>query len=470
MIKRSISCVAGGRVAKEALISCITEHQGRLNRLNMLRRYVKNEHDILKRTRAANKPNNRLVHAFPRYITTMASGYLIGAPVSYADEKQDQALEGIAKQYARIEIQAKDMELARDASAYGRAVELLYADSAARPKCAPLDPREAFVVYDDTVELQPIFGVHFFRAVKNDGKDGAYHVNVYTDSRVERYVVDEIDDLKEAVPEASESHYFGGVPINEYFNDEDETGDFEPVITLIDAYNTLQSDRINDKEQFVDAVLLLHGFSMEDDAEGRTPAEQIRQDRILMLPGEKAGGEYLSNNLNEEQTEVLKKAIKEDIHKMSMVPDLTDKEFASDASGVAMRYKLLGFEQLVKNKERWFREGLRDRLRMFAHFMAIKGNPALDVDDVQITFTRSLPTNELELSQIVQALQDIVPDEILLKLLPFVQDPKAAMELLKQQKAEAAKMNAVAFGMPMNTPTGEPPEDEEGDEDGKPAA
>ena len=38
-----------------------------------------------------------------------------------------------------------------------------------------------------------------------------------------------------------------------------------------------------------------------------------------------------------------------------MVPKLTDQDFAGQASGVAIKYKLLGFEQLALVKERYFR-------------------------------------------------------------------------------------------------------------------
>ena len=64
-----------------------------------------------------------------------------------------------------------------------------------------------------------------------------------------------------------------------------------------------------------------------------------------------------------------------------------------------MRFKLLGLEQLTKIKERWFREGLRTRLRLFCAFLARKGTAALNAEKVQITFSRSLPVNDLEIAQ-----------------------------------------------------------------------
>ena len=100
--------------------------------------------------------------------------------------------------------------------------------------------------------------------------------------------------------------------------------------------------------------------------------------------------------------EVQRQALEADIHKLSMVPDLTDREFAANASGVAMRYKLWGLDQLIRIKERWFIEGLRGRLRLYAGFMAVKGFPAMDVAGVNITLSRSMPANTLEQAQIAQ--------------------------------------------------------------------
>lgn len=473
MIKRSEGCIADGRVARDALVYCLDEHRDKCTRLDELEKYIKNEPPITERVRTSGKANNRLIHNYARYITKMSSGYLIGAPVAYSDEKQAAALEAVVAQYKAFDAQAVDMELAKAASKFGRAAEVLYADKDANPRCAAVDPRSAFVVYDDTVKKRPLFGVHFSVMTKNDGTRAGYRVNVYTAQRRQLFEVTEFYALIDATPIKDEEHYFGDIPVNEYWNDEDEMGDFEWVTSLIDALNVLQSDRVNDKEQFVNALLVLIGCRLETDAAGRTPKEQIKQDGILQLPlsGERpADAKYLIQAMDETQVEVLKKSIKEEIHKLSMVPDLTDEKFAGNASGVAMGYKLFGFTQLIKEKERFFREALRWRLRMVAHFMGKLASPELDADAVEISFSRSLPVNEAEIASTVMQLRDLVPDELLLKQIPFVDDPKAAMEMLRAQHEESAKRQADAFGMPVNTLSGKPPEDdEEGEEDGKPS-
>ena len=52
----------------------------------------------------------------------------------------------------------------------------------------------------------------------------------------------------------------------EYFNNDDERGgDFEAVLTLINAYDKLQSDRLNDNEQLVQALLVITGARLENE-------------------------------------------------------------------------------------------------------------------------------------------------------------------------------------------------------------
>ena len=187
------------------------------------------------------------------------------------------------------------------------------------------------------------------------------------------------------------------------------------MIDLIDAYDLLQSDRMNDKQQFVDALLVLYGCTLETDERGRTPGQQLREDKALSLPDSDARAEWLCKQLNEADAEILRTAICSDIHKMSLVPDLTDAQFAGNCSGVAMRYKLLGLEQLTKIKERWFREALRIRLAAFADFMACRGGELLHTDDVRMEFTRSLPVNELENAQTLSYLNGILPQEELVR-------------------------------------------------------
>ncbi len=456
-----------GTPEETLLLEIIKKHESnRVRRLDPLHEIYIRNHDIVSRRRLSGLPNNKLVHDYPNYIATMASGYLVGKPVQYkAPEGQDEAYEVIDNAMDTAETDCVDSELAIDCSVYGKGVELCYADTQARPMSSSVSPLDAFVVYDDTVEHKPLFGVMIVDKTDRFLKKTGEKITLYTTAETVHH--ERIS--KEAPKFASrEPHHFDGVPMTEYWNNKAETGDFEPVVSLIDAYDELQSDRVNDKQQFTDAIMVLKGVGSlgvddteettteegedgevaEADAEYKatlTPSQRLRQTRTMFLPGDGADAGYITKPDAESGNELLRKSLADDIHKFSFVPNLTDEKFAGVSSGVAMRFKLLGLEQITGVKERWFRDGLRARLRLFANFLSKKGAAAVDIDKVQITFSRSLPVNELEIAQTVQTYKGIVPDELLLGQVPFVEDADKALVTLQKESAKKLEESRMLF-------------------------
>lgn len=447
----------------------LQKHEALRGRLDRLKEIYEREHNITIRKRLKGLPNNRLVHDIPGYIVTLAAGYLVGAPVGYtADEEHKDAFQTISDAYRAASVESVDAELAVDASVYGKGVELCYADAMARPRVAQVDVRTSFVVYDNTVEHLPAFGVILLPLMDRTLNVCGKTVMVYTQSQVIKYKQTG-SELPHEV--AREVHYFGGVPMTEYWNNARETGDFETVMSLIDAYDGVQSDRVNDKQQFTDAILVLKGVGSlgvddteevspeaddeydepyltranQEQREREAPSVRLRQTRTLFLPADGADAKFAVKPDSENGNELLRASLKSDIHKLSLVPDLTDEEFAGNVSGVAMKFKLFGLEQLTKIKERWFREGLRNRLRLFAAFLTMKGASVVDADAVQINFSRSLPVNNLEVAQMVATYQGLVPSEMLLAQVPFIEDAEAAKEMLVKEHSEAAKLQREAF-------------------------
>jgi SPP1 family phage portal protein len=429
---------------RDNINDCITQFKLGSSRLEELHKYFVGLNVITERTRTTGLPNNLLVHGFPAYISTMTSGYLIGDPVQYVSDQP--GLDDLMDAYDAADVQSIDAEIALAQSVFGRGCELVYADSQARPRSTAIDPQNAFVVYADDAEGFPLFGVYRLTGTDSNGSSYIKRIYVYTSTDAIEYSVDSngvvVDEILR-IP-----HNFPHVPLVEYWNNNSCTGDFEGVISLIDAYDVLQSDRVNDKEQFANALLVLTGIVGFDAPTGdtRSAGQRLREEGTLALPDIGAKAEYLVKAMNEADTDILRLSIKGDIHKFSLVPDLTDENFSGNSSGVAMKYKLLGLEQLTKIKERWFREGLRWRLRLFAGFLSLKGKPSLDADSVNMMFRRSLPVNDLEIAQTIQMLQGIVPDNVLLSQVPFVEDVAQAMDDLAEQKEKGIAAQAAAFG------------------------
>lgn len=442
--------------------NCLAEHQQTIPRMNKLEAYYLGNHPILTRNLDGDKglPNNKLVANHAKYITDIAVGYVSGDPVKY----DGKGIDDILDVYRKGDIVSHDSELAKELSVFGEGREIYYmtSDESPYPKATSIDPRATFLVVDDTVEYKSLFGCHYYERRDMDNKTIGYYVNVYTENHITRYLVKDLNsDAYEQL--GQEQHYFGGVPLVEFWNNEERQGDFEQQISLIDAYNTLMSDRVNDKEQLVDAILLLKGASLGDTEEeaGRT-IRLLKQYKVLELPGDNtADANWLIKNLNEADVEILRNNIREDIHQFAMVPNLTDENFAANASGVAMKYKLLGLEQLAKIKERYFVQGLRERIKLFANVLRVKGR-AVDVSGVQITMTRNLPANDLETAGMIAQLNGKVSDETLISQLSFVDDASAEVKHVEKQKDKDMKRQQSMFGMPMGEEVD--PDDEDVDD------
>lgn len=243
MITREERWVKDG-ISPRLLESVISEHLRGSDRYRKLRRYYQGKTDILERRRGAGLPNNRVSHAFARYIVTITSGYMAGEKIRYEAAGCDEgALEAAVRLMDNADCANADAENARSAAIYGRGVELISLNADGKPGIYSLPPESAFVVYDTGIAHRPLFGVYLTSATDETGQFTALKALVVTDRELTVF------EKRESVwaPVSSSPHFFGGVPMVEYWNDENEAGDFEWVIPLIDAYDRLQSDRVNER-------------------------------------------------------------------------------------------------------------------------------------------------------------------------------------------------------------------------------
>lgn len=404
-------------------------------RYQKLQDYYTGEHSILlRRPKRKNDPCNNVVCNYAKYITDIGSGFLIGEPISYQSEDD---LKDLLEWFKAAEVDVQDNDNAEDQSIYGVAYELVYmsSDESPTPKTASIHPSQAFVIYNNTVELQPIAGVYYIetRDTATQAVNG-YDVNVSTDTQYIRFHVTKDYALDGEV--TTETNPFGMVTLIEIYNNRFLQGDFEQLISLIDGYNKQQSNRLDDKEAFVNSLMVLKGQTLGDDNDEKAEHYQaIKENGVIELT-EDGDISFLTRQSDQQGDQLLAESIAKDIHKFSYIPDLTDEHFAANVSGVAMQFKLWGLLQLMKKKERYIKEGLRYRIKLFSTILAIKGKKPVDVSKISITITRNLPKNLVELAQVIANLTGICSNETLVAQLPFVEDPEKEVEKAAEEKRQ----------------------------------
>ena len=433
-----------------------------LPRLLELENYYNTKNKIINRIMAdPAKPNNKIANPYASYITDTLTGYFVGEPITY-NSNDKTLLQDLSMIMEYNDEADENMELAKNASIFGVAYEMLYfSEEDKMIRFKPLSPKEVIPIFDKSVECNLLAVIRYYDDY-NVVEDKTYTIiEIINATGVERYKTSK--GSNSLTPLESYPHYFGMVPIAIYKNNEEERGDFEPVISLIDAYDTMESDSVNDFAYFVDCYLALYGFTAEAE-----DVQKMKENRILLMD-EGTSAEWLIKNQNDTTIENMKNRLDADIHKFAKCPNLADKEFASNASGIAIKFKTLGTENLVAIKERKFKRGLQQRLELMSMINSVL-REGFDWRAIDIIFTRNLPSNDVDIANMVNMLRDIVSDETLLAQIPFVDDVQGEIERVDEQREKAKEQSPffnVGLGYETDAMANSKEQKEEEPEEGK---
>ena len=421
----------------EIIKSLIDSHKKEITRLDLLDSYYRSNAPIMKRRKNdPTKSNNKLVTNYARYITTMSTGYFVGIPIQTRckDENLLDRLTAIFKYNDEPDL---NTTLATNNSKYGYSYELHYMDEQGRNRMAAVDPREIIYITDNTLNDEPTAAIRYFeiKDVVDDNKK-IYSIEVYTKDSILYYSMD--GDSVALIDE--QQHPFKDIPIIRYVNNADETGDYEPVLTLIDAYDKIQSDTANDFEELTDSFLSVSGVTLEPEQ-----ALKLKEMKVFNFPDANGKVEFVTKSVNDSALENFKTRLDKDIHKNSYTPNMADENFVGNSSGVSMAYKLQGLEFLTGVKEQKFKKGLLRRVELLSNVLSIRANQQMDFTSVEFIFTRNNPKNLVEIVEMATDLTGIISNETQLDLLPMVDKDQELKRIEQEKKQQSEEMNLFDF-------------------------
>lgn len=393
--------------------------------------YYNGKHSILNKSYSdASKPCNKIATNFCRIVADTYSGYICGKPVSYSS---NQDITDIQECINYNDSNAEDIEWCSNALIYGVGYELYWLDRYAQVRYSQVDPRQSFAIYDNTLDSELLYFIRWYKADNLDDSD-LYYFEVYNDTTKKIFESEGIGGNLKLINE--ETHYFKDVPVSVFYLNREEESIFNPIISLNDAYNELQSAEVDDFQSWVDAYLLLTGV----DADVNDIAA-MKENRVLVLP-DGAVADWLVKNANDTQINNMLDNLKKNIFKVSACPDMADETFLAQ-SGTALAYKLVGFENVASGIVARFTKAIQRRIEIICNVLNLKASEAM-WRDVNISFVRNLPINLTETIQLVNSLKGTVSDRTLLAQLPFIDDVEGELEALTKQKEE--NMALYSFG------------------------
>ena len=402
-----------------------------------LERYYVGDHDILHSERTDKTGgDNRIVNNMARYITDTATGYFLGQPVVYSSENEEY-LQTIQDIFDYNDEQDHNTELGKQCSIKGDCFEMVYLDEDGRIRLGLVFPENLILFYETESEFtSPLAAIRMVRGMDKNGNI-LLRVEFWTWTRVIY-----LQSFNGGVLEVTgwKEHYWNDVPFCEYVNNRERIGDFEGVLSEIDAYNRVQSNTANYFQYNDDAILKVTRLG---DVDSKDIAQMKRERAVILEDGGDVG--WILKTVDDTALENYKNRLREDIHLGANVPNMTDEAFGGNLSGVAVSYKLWGLEQICAIKERKFKRALQRRIELITHVLNLLGHN-YDYRDLDMQFRRNKPQNILEQSQIIGNLSSMLPKETLLQLLPFVDNPKEELEKLEEEKQEGVE----SFGMYQN--------------------
>lgn len=182
------------------------------------------------------------------------------------------------------------------------------------------------------------------------------------------------------------------MPIIEYINNYDRMGCFERVIPLMDALNTIDSDRVNDIAQHVQNILWGDNVALDTEQ-----YKKLRDDGMILTKSEQgrtATLKYLESVLNQSENQTLVDYVKQQILDITNTPSRSELSGGSTGSATNMSIGWMAAETDAKEKEQIW--SASERRETAVILKIIKDSNEVDADiaelnlsDIEIKFSRS---------------------------------------------------------------------------------
>ncbi|WP_203364725.1 phage portal protein [Bacillus sp. REN10] len=420
--------IAKEGVTKEIVQEIIQAHREDHDRMKQLYERYKADKDgpaIFKRSATAidfdsdnvkrldDKVNNLLNNAYDADIVDTKVGYMFGHPITYdVDKNYKQLKEELDNFLLRNNAEDDDAELGKMAAICGYAARLAYIDLEGNERIKNIDPWEAILIGEDIHE--PVYSLRYYKF------NNVLYAEFYDDKNIYYFSEEnggfELDDVK--------PHLFDYNPLFGVANNKELKGDAEKVLALIDAYDRTLSDASNEIEQYRLAYLILKGMGADEE----TMAE-LKKSGVFELLGEHDEVKYLTKDINDTMIENHLNRLDDNIMRFAKSVNFADEEFAGNASGIAMKLKIMSLENKCVMMERKFTSSLRYQFKvLFSAWAKRKGYNKEDYLKVWFQFKRNLPANILDEAQSTAQLKGYVSERTRLGLLSFVDDVEYELE------------------------------------------
>lgn len=384
----------------------LPRHLENSRQIDYLYWFYRGEQAVLDRVKTVRPEiNNIVVENRAHEIVEFKKGYEFSHPLQYTNAGQnDLAPIDVLNAYARLDSkESKDLELAEWMYIAGSGYRICLPNRDISVDDAPyysgvLDPRTTFVVYSNDVQKRRIISGSYTKEKVSPGLGREqYRLGVYAGGMYFEWLLNSTSQSLASTIPVSEKPSPLGVPVVEYAVNSARLGYVELCLHLFNAVNTLDSNRTDALEQFVQALLVFVNCDLPNDDDGN-PVVPRSGDAIVIkgTQGLAASVQYLVEQLDQGGTQITKDDLLEAIYEICGVPSRQNRNTGGGDTGqaVVLRNGWGSAEARAKSTEKLFKQSEMEFLRLVLRIcrdtpFAAKEIADLTLRDIDISFTRN---------------------------------------------------------------------------------
>lgn len=415
--------INGENIVKE-IGKAYSIHLRNRTEIDYLERYYRGDQPILYRIKKVRPEiNNKVVENHALEIVEHKAAENFGEPVQYVLKGTDETTkEAKSVELNNLndynEMEAKDeidIQMARDRSICGTSYKFHYSRKNPSEDESPYgiereDPKETFIVYSSGVGHKPLFSVQ----IRRDSNNQQYFF-CYTEKMWYKVQNGKVVNLGR--------NGIKHIPVVEYPNNFYRLSDIEIVITVLDAINKMQSDRMNGIEQFIQSFIKFINCEIDDEE-----FRKMRQSGALKIKtngSNNADAQIMSDKLDQQQSQVAKDDLYESMLIVEGMPDRQENSGGDTGQAVVMRNGFYFSEKRAEISEPSYKKSERESIKIVLNILRIKGMTSLTLKDIEIKITRSKMDNMSVKAQVFQILvQSGIDPKVAIKVCNLFSDPE----------------------------------------------
>ena len=437
------------RNIRDVLEKALQIHNLNRMKIDYLWNYYKGKQPVYDRVKEIREEiNNKVCENRAFEIVSWKDGYFLEEPIQYVATGVDDNLDALntLNDWMRdADKETADLELVNWLHICGVAYRITNSTKKERePKEAPfytysLDPRDTFVVYSSRIVGNPPIMCCKYTVTE----DGEAIYSCYTPTMYYELTGNgEIANAELNITK-SEPNMLKALPIVEYIANTARLGVFETVLSLLDAINEVDSDRVDAVDQFVQAIMLFHNVDVDD--------ETLRKVKELgalayadINDNRKGEVKYITAELNQTQTQTLIDHMYQAVLQIVGMPSQGDGN-SSDSSNngaVTMKNGWQSAETRAKAMGRLFKKSEKQFLKLVLTIAGDMEPLDLSLSQIDVYFPRRNYDNISTKANVLSTLIDKIPPHSAYVASNLFVDTEAEYKEYERWDAERKKTEA----------------------------